>query len=414
MPEPVLEELLQPIPGANPAGDDLRYLDIYEKIKEARRQDDGLAQGAWQHERKLADYAAVAEMARLALATRSKDLQLAAWLTEALLRQNGFAGLRTGLALCAELVERFWDHLYPRLEDGDAELRAASLAWLGGKLDVAVKSVPLTREGHDWFRFKESRVVGYEASAVTPEQKKAREKALKEGKLAAEVFDKALAETPRSHYLQCRQDLDGTLATLAVLDEVCGRRFADAAPGFGNLRSALEEVRHTVNGLVEKKLGAVTETPAVKAEAAAPSPPAAPAAATAALAIAPLAAPQPESDSFEQATSALKAGRQQEAVQILNRDLATQATGRSRFLRKLQLARVCLAAGKDAIAQPLLEDLVATIDAHKLDEWEERETVAAALVTILQANKRIQGDAKEKQKLFERICRLDPAQAMAV
>ena len=127
-----------------------------------------------------------------------------------------------------------------------------------------------------------------------------------------------------------------------------------------------------------------------------------------------IAAAALQADSFEQATSALKAGRQQEAVQILNRDLATQATGRSRFLRKLQLARVCLAAGKDVIAQPLLEDLVATIDAHKLDEWEERETVAAALVTILQANKRIQGDAKEKQKLFERICRLDPAQAMAV
>jgi hypothetical protein len=53
------------------------------------------------------------------------------------------------------------------------------------------------------------------------------------------------------------------------------------------------------------------------------------------------------------------------------------------------------------------------IDAHKLDEWEEHETVAGALVTILQASKRVQSDAKEKQKFFERICRLDPSQALS-
>jgi type VI secretion system protein ImpA len=412
MPEIVLDPLLHPIAGANPAGDDLRYTDIYEKIKEARRQDDGLAQGAWQRERKLADYAAVAETASRALATRSKDLQLAAWLTEALLRQNGFGGLRTGLALCAGLVQRFWDGLYPPLEDGDAELRAAPLAWIGGKLNVAVKNVPLTHEGHDWFGYKESRVVGYETSAATPEQKKAREKALKEGKLAAEVFDKAFAETARSYYVKCEQDLDGALSTLAVLDEACGRRFGDAAPGFGSLRTALEEVRHTVHALLQRKPEGATESPAVQAVAA--PPPEAPVSVSTVPQIAPQAPSYPESDALEQAASALKAGRQQEAVQLLNRELATQACGRSRFLRKLQLARVCLAAGKDAIAQPLLEDLAATIDAHKLDEWEERETVAAALVTILQANKRIQADAKEKQKLFERICRLDPAQAMGV
>src|ERR1700733_5574757 len=79
------EDILAPIAGDNPSGIDLRYdtkLLIYDKIREARRQDDGLAQGDWQSERKIANYPAVIKLAQDTLATVSKDLQLAAWLTK--------------------------------------------------------------------------------------------------------------------------------------------------------------------------------------------------------------------------------------------------------------------------------------------------------------------------------------------
>ncbi len=82
---PLREDILEPIAGENPSGVDIRYdseLLLYDKIKEARRQDDELAQGEWQHERKVADFAVVINLAQEGLATRTKDLQLAAWLTE--------------------------------------------------------------------------------------------------------------------------------------------------------------------------------------------------------------------------------------------------------------------------------------------------------------------------------------------
>src|SRR5882672_11209238 len=125
---PLREDLLNPIPGDNPSGVDVRYdtrLLLYDKIKEARRQDDALAQGDWQHERKMADYSVVATLSQDALATRTKDLQLAAWLTEAMLHTDGFSGLSQGLVLCTGLLGNFWDTLYPPIEDGDLELRAA-------------------------------------------------------------------------------------------------------------------------------------------------------------------------------------------------------------------------------------------------------------------------------------------------
>src|SRR5579864_5872509 len=167
---PLREDLLTPIPGDNPSGTDVRYdtkLLLYDKIKEARRQDDALAQGDWQHDRKAADFALAAKLAQEALATRTKDLQLAAWLTEALLHLEGFAGLRQGLTVCTALVGSFWETLYPPIEDGDLELRAAPLEWLNTAIEIPLKSTPLVKSGYDWFRYKESRAVGYEDQVRT-------------------------------------------------------------------------------------------------------------------------------------------------------------------------------------------------------------------------------------------------------
>jgi len=40
------EDLLTPIPGPNPSGQNLRYV-LYGPIKEARREDDEVPQGDW-------------------------------------------------------------------------------------------------------------------------------------------------------------------------------------------------------------------------------------------------------------------------------------------------------------------------------------------------------------------------------
>src|SRR5581483_8120802 len=108
---PLRDDVLTPIPGANPAGESLRYAQIYDKIKEARREDDDAPQGEWQRERKTADYPLVIKLTSEAIATKSKDLELASWLTEALLIREGFAGLNEGLQVICGLVANFWDNL---------------------------------------------------------------------------------------------------------------------------------------------------------------------------------------------------------------------------------------------------------------------------------------------------------------
>src|ERR1700742_4351385 len=250
------EDILAPIAGENTSVIDLRYdtkLLIYDKIREARRQDDGLAQGDWQSERKIANYPLVIKLAQDTLATTSKDLQLAAWLTEALLAMEHYAGLGQGLTLCSSLLTNFWETVYPVIEDGDRELRAKPLSWMGSMLDVPVRSAPLVSDGYSWFAYKDSRVVGFEDQAKTDKDRKTRAKLIEDGKIPPEVFDKAFADTPKAFYLKAEKDLDKSLAELESLEKFCDEHFEDDAPPFGKLKTAMTDVRHTVHSLLEKK-----------------------------------------------------------------------------------------------------------------------------------------------------------------
>ncbi len=252
---PLRDDLLNPIPGDSPSGTNLRYAPVYDKIKEARRQEDDAPQGEWQRERKVADYKLVIKLAGETLATQSKDLQLAAWLTEAFLHQEGFTGLQQSLGLLKGLIENFWDTLYPEIEDGDLELRSAPLEWVGTRLDDPVRKAPLTRGGFSYYKFKESRSVGSEEDAAQSDQKReAREAAIADGKVTLEEFEKDSAETPTARYEEWVAAMDSSLESIDSLRELCDEKFGNYAPSFTPLKTALEEVRNATNQILQKRL----------------------------------------------------------------------------------------------------------------------------------------------------------------
>jgi len=252
---PLRDDLLNPIAGPNPGGADLRYDPLYDRIKEARREDDDAPQGEWQHTRKVADWPQVIKLTSDAVATKSKDIQLAAWLAEAMLRREGFGGFRATVDAIRGLVDTFWDHLYPEAEDGDLELRAAPLEWMGTRLDLPVRFVPLNRAGHNHIVYTEARAIGSEADAEGDSSKQEkRALAIEAGKPTIEEFEKSFADTPKAFYKQLAADLDGTLASLQALDELGREKFADAAPGYRRLREALEEIQRAARQLLARKL----------------------------------------------------------------------------------------------------------------------------------------------------------------
>jgi type VI secretion system protein ImpA len=247
-------ELLQPIAASKPGGDDIRYDPVFDQIKQARIEEDDLPTGDWSRARKTADYALVVRLATEVLSKRSKDLQVAVWLVEALLKREGFPGLKSGLELLTALLNDFWDHLYPEIEDDDLEYRAAPLDWVGQYLNPSVRLIPITRSGLTMQLFREAVSVGYEKDAETLDQQEARQLAVSQGKLTREEFDQAFAETPKAFYKQLIADIDAAIVALDTLDRTARDKFGDAAPRLSPLREAIGDVRSVAQGFLIEKL----------------------------------------------------------------------------------------------------------------------------------------------------------------
>jgi type VI secretion system protein ImpA len=141
--------LLAPIDAAQPQGEPLRGTPVWQAIRRGREADDAaLPLGPWVRQLKRAAWGEVALASADAIALRSKDLQLAIWMAEALLHEYGFTGLAAAIALIDALCQRYWDVLYPAIANGDLEHRANLFLWLNEKLIAPARLVPLTQTGN--------------------------------------------------------------------------------------------------------------------------------------------------------------------------------------------------------------------------------------------------------------------------
>ena len=253
---PLREDLLTPIAGENPSGDNLYYDKVFDQIKEARREDaDDLPEGDWERSaKKKADPRAVAKLAGEALATRSKDLRLAGWLIEAQVKMEGFAVLVPSIQLLQSLQENFWPTIHPEIEDGnDLELRMIAVETAARLIADALRKAPLTRKGLSYADYLESRIVGYEKDATTDAKQEARRDAIDHGRISAEDFDQAFASSPKGLYVQASGVLKEALEATASLDEYHRDPYGDNTPNLEKLRTGLEEIQLVVEALLNER-----------------------------------------------------------------------------------------------------------------------------------------------------------------
>ena len=125
--EGVLEQIGAPLPGDMPAGVDMRLDRSFHKIKDARDEASRIEKRAKEdlgdrnkpekervtRSQSVAYWKTVADLGKKALATRTKDLAIASYVIEAVVRTDGFAGLADALRWTRRMVENCWDTLYP-------------------------------------------------------------------------------------------------------------------------------------------------------------------------------------------------------------------------------------------------------------------------------------------------------------
>ena len=245
-----IEALLSPIAGENPAGESLQYTPVYDEIREARRSEDPLSQGDWQREIKLADWDEVIRLSSDALTNRTKDLQICAWLGEAIIKKSGFAGLRDGLILATGLHQRFWDNLYPEIEEGDLEARANAMALLDRQSAAAIREVAITRS--PGFSFRQFEKVKADGSAPAPAEG-APVPGVEEGQITLEDFQKALGSSRRAFYEDLLVVVNDCWKAFGELDRAMDEKFGRQTPGLGELKGALDKVRDWVEKTTKEK-----------------------------------------------------------------------------------------------------------------------------------------------------------------
>jgi type VI secretion system protein ImpA len=256
-------KLLDPIPGDMPAGVDLRLDDspasVYQEVRDARLANRAAERQllAGGDEANPPDWQGVLQRGSEVLAEMSKDLEIAAYVIEALVRLHGFAGLRDGFRLARELVERFWDHLFPVPDEDGLETRLAPLAGLNGldgegTLIGPIRCVPLTHGDNSLplacYHFQQAIALG------RAQDETVRDNRLQEGLVDLATVERAVAQTPRRFYAalvedlaQCREEFE---RLCQALDEKAGVH----APPSSNIRNALAACQEALERLAGAKL----------------------------------------------------------------------------------------------------------------------------------------------------------------
>jgi type VI secretion system protein ImpA len=252
-----LERLLTPISGARPAGESLRYAGIFDQIQDARREDDPtLPQGVWKTDLKRADWKEVERLCLEALETRTKDLQLAAWLLEAWLQVDGAAGVVQGLQLLAGLCESFWDSVHPELEDDDPELRLAPLYWVDERLSEKLRLlIPVTRP--ETAEAPAYALADWEAARHLENLAKTNPQVLQSaeeaGRLSLPKFLVSVTLTPSTFYLGLLGELRQAFEALGELGALLESRCGERAPGFRRFNGNLVAIQRLAARVLEER-----------------------------------------------------------------------------------------------------------------------------------------------------------------
>ncbi|HMP04253.1 MAG TPA: type VI secretion system protein TssA, partial [Gemmatales bacterium] len=247
-----IDALLAPIEGHDdPAG--VRTPDaVRETWKEARleinpddfAEDDPARPG----EAKRADWRTIIRLCEDCLKNKSKDLVVAAWLTEAMTKEYGMAGLAEALVLLRRLIEEAWDRLYPQLEyEDDLEFRAGAFNWLderdsGARFPMSLEQLPVIG-GPDGFGYLDWKGSG-------------------DPKADASLRDRVSRAKERMSGAECQElaeNIQQVIEALMELNRVFGERFStlgSGAPSLSQVRQAVLNIKQLADGMLKEKGGA--------------------------------------------------------------------------------------------------------------------------------------------------------------
>lgn len=247
-----LNRFFEAISEDRPSGDDLSFSAEFDRIQEARREDDPtMDYGEWQVTLKQADWNEVITTCTELLQTRSKDLRLVGWLTEGLTKTSGLSGLSDGIEIAARLIECFCADIHPKAEGADQEQRIGTLSWFVARMSQLTRQIPITRAACGHFSLNDYDSARYLQMQL---QRNAEKVNNTEDKLTLEKFLAATAKTDKKLYSEWINDAERGLLMMTKLIKASEQLFGSEGPSFSPLMESIEAVLDRLRSIV-KDLG---------------------------------------------------------------------------------------------------------------------------------------------------------------
>jgi type VI secretion system protein ImpA len=389
------ERVLAPISEQKPAGDDLRALKDWVEIRKARPHPSDLADKKdWEPANPVkTDWPAYKEVVEKALCSKSKDLELGIFLTEACGRVHGFAGIRDGIWTLKGLLTSFSDKgLYPLPdEDGSLESRYGKLEWMNEKLAELVREIPITMRPEP----AENYSMNYRNEALRPN-----------GMITVAEFENAVAVGTKEQYEALGKEIEEVRAEFGELEDVVVSQFGPNALSFVDSKHALEECQVAISSILRKKrpAGAAPGGSAVTVQ-------------SLSFGGSGGMAEGMVSGAWAEAERMARSGEIDAALSTMTALAAAEANGRVRFQRKLLLADICLQTNRLKLARSILEELNELIEKHNLTAWETSDLVGAVwgrLVRCYRDKNAGTANSDKAAEVYLKLSRLDPWQALSL
>lgn len=267
-----IDALLAPISEESPAGSDPRAdssaTSLYYRTKDARNAARSVERASVETGSPPPDeWDAVQDTAIEILTTQAKDLEIASWLVEALVRREGFPGLRDGLKVLAGIAAGFWESCFPELDEEDGvEGKVAPVTGLNGAgatgtLIQPIRLTPLTRgslASMSLWSYEQA----VELEKVTDPVRK--QERIDNGAVTMEQFVQSVAETPAEELRATAKSVEACLAALAEMSAAFDAVAGADAPPVSALREVLEQVSSALRHFAADKLASLAYTDAAE------------------------------------------------------------------------------------------------------------------------------------------------------
>ena len=246
------EDIMEPLPGENPAGTDLRLdpspVSPFRQVKDAREEARRLERAADLEGEESAEavrqWRTVHSSGLEILREQSRDLEVAAYIIEALVRIDGFAGLAEGIRISRLLIENFWGDLFPEPDEDGIETTLLPLSRMNGDVLVdAINRIPVTQGStHGPYRIWQHRQA-LELSRFSMEEQEER---VNRGAVNTDMFERAIAETDPTFFRDMKGHIEECIEELDQLGQALDERAGADAPIFTRIQEGLEDAMSTL------------------------------------------------------------------------------------------------------------------------------------------------------------------------